>query len=254
VTSLLVVDAPHDRVEAWRVALEAAGYRVVQSAIDDGTELRIPAAPPDVIVLGAPSPDCRAWDFLELLRTTESALAAVPVVVIVGVGAWEDGLRGGIEGAVRCLAEPVEAERIVATLDAVLACDAPPVAEQRRRTRQRALEMLAAFESRGAASDADVHPRFVHLTRLEHGPVRSVEPDPLADVRRRVSMLTTKQRGLLHLIEAEGGVTAAAARLGTSRGNVYAGLRRVVHRLGVRDTAELLRLIDSGELLQTVPS
>ena len=45
-------------------------------------------------------------------------------------------------------------------------------------------------------------------------------------------------------------MTAAAARLGTSRGNVYAGLRRIVHRLGVRDTGELLRLVGSGELLR----
>ena len=253
-TSLLVVDEPQERVEAWRAELEAAGYRIVQSAIDDGADVRMPAARPDVIALGAPSPDCRAWGFLESLRTTESALADVPAIVIVGVGALEDGLRGGIEGAVRCLAEPVEAERLVAALDAALAPDAPPVAEQRRRTRQRALEMLAGIESRGAASDSDVHPRLVHLTRLEHQPVRSAEPEPLAEARRRVSMLTTKQRGLLHLIEAEGGVTAAAARLGTSRGNVYAGLRRIVHRLGVRDTAELLRLIGTGELLQPVRS
>ena len=66
-------------------------------------------------------------------------------------------------------------------------------------------------------------------------------------------MLTTKQRGLLHLVEAEGGVTAAAARLGTSRGNVYAGLRRIVHRLGVRDTGELLRLVGERRALAAGP-
>ena len=133
----------------------------------------------------------------------------------------------------------------------MLAADAPSPAEQRRLARQRALAMLARIESRGAASDDDVHPRLVHLTRLEHSPVRSGESQPLADARRRLGMLTTKQRGLLHLVEAEGGVTAVAARLGTSRGNVYAGLRRIVHRLGVRDTSELLRLVGSGDLLRS---
>ena len=39
--------------------------------------------------------------------------------------------------------------------------------------RQRALAVLARIEARGAASDDDVHPRLVHLTRLEHGPVRA---------------------------------------------------------------------------------
>ena len=81
--------------------------------------------------------------------------------------------------------------------------------------------------------------------------MRAPEPEPLADARRRLATLTTKQRGLLHLVEAEGGVTAAAARLGTSRGNVYAGLRRIVHRLGVRNTGELLRFVGSGELLRS---
>ena len=82
--------------------------------------------------------------------------------------------------------------------------------------------------------------------------MRPAAPDPrLADARRRLPALTPKQRALLHIVEVEGGVTAAAARLETSRGNVYAGLRRIVHRLGVRDTGELLRLVGSGELLRS---
>jgi DNA-binding NarL/FixJ family response regulator len=97
----------------------------------------------------------------------------------------------------------------------------------------------------------------VHLTRLEHRP-GSDGPEPasdaLADARRRLTALTTKQRGLLHVLEAEGGVAAAAARLGTSSGNVYAGLRRIVHRLGLRDTGELLRFVGSGELLRAARS
>ena len=254
-TSLLVVDEPEARVEDWRDALEAAGYRITTRASTDGNDpgAASPAPMPDLIVLNAPAPECGAWAFLERMRTNESELSAVPVVVIVSPGALEDGLRGAIEGAVRCLAEPIEPDVLVATLDAVFASDAPP-AEQRRITRQRALEVLARIESRGAGSDADVHPRLVHLTRLEHAPVRADVPEPLADARRRLTTLTTKQRGLLHLVEAEGGVTAAAARLGTSRGNVYAGLRRIVHRLGVRDTGELLRLLGSGELLRSAGS
>jgi CheY-like chemotaxis protein len=252
VTSVLVVDEPAERVEAWRVALEAAGYRITTSTTAD--EASPPPAIPDLIVLNAPAPECGAWGYLEFLRSPESGLAQVPVVVVVSPGALEDGLRGAIEGAVRCVAEPIEAEALVVSLDAVFAPDAPPPQEQRRITRQRALEVLARIESRGAASDADAHPRLVHLTRLEHAPARADVPQPLADARRRLPTLTTKQRGLLHLVEAEGGVTAAAARLGTSRGNVYAGLRRIVHRLGVRDTGELLRFVGSGELLSSARS
>jgi DNA-binding NarL/FixJ family response regulator len=138
----------------------------------------------------------------------------------------------------------------------VLGPDAPPIAEQRRRARQRALTLLARFEACGAASDDDDQPRSVHLTRLEHQPgsESAAANEAASDARRRLTTLTTKQRGLLHVVEAEGSVAAAAARLGTSRGNVYAGLRRIVHRLGVRDTAQLLRLVVSGELLRAARS
>jgi len=248
-----VIDEPAERVDEWRTELEAAGYRVAMAGPDDaGGSPWMNAAVPDVVVLAAASSECRAWNVLGALRDASSPLAAVPVVVIVSAGALEDGLRGAIEGAVRCLAEPVEVSALVGALEAVLSPDAPPQREQRRRSRQRALEVLARIEARGAASDDDVHPRLVHLTRLESGPHRSAETDPVADLRRRLAVLTPKQRSLLALVQEEGGVTAAAARLATSRGNVYAGLRRIVHRLGMRNTGELLRLLSSGELLQSV--
>ena len=76
---------------------------------------------------------------MERLRAAGGDLAEVPVIVVVRPGALEDGLRGAIEGAVRCLAEPIEPDALVAALDAALAPDAPPPAEQRRVSRQRAL-------------------------------------------------------------------------------------------------------------------
>jgi DNA-binding NarL/FixJ family response regulator len=228
VPGVLLVDASRERVEAWRPALESAGYRL--------------AAPPDLIVLAIPGASADLFDALS---------SGVPVLGVVGPDGWEQGMRAAIEGAARCIAEPVEPGVLVAAVDAVLGPDAPPVVEQQRRARRRALTLLARFEARGAASDDDEQPRSVHLTRLEHPPApdRAPEPESLTEARRRLASLTAKQRGLLRVVAAEGGASAAAARLGTSRGNVYAGLRRIVHRLHVRDTAELLRLVASGRLL-----
>lgn len=226
----LVVDAARERVEAWWPALEAAGYRIANGE-------------PDAIVLALPDATAVLFDALA---------SGVPVVGVVSPQAWEQGMRAAIEGAARCIAEPADPGAIVAAVDAVIGPDAPPIAEQRRRARQRALTLLARFESRGAAGDDDDQPRSVHLTRLEHqhGADAPATDAAVADARRRLTSLTTKQRGLLHVVAAEGSVAAAAGRLGTSRGNVYAGLRRIVHRLGVGDTAELLRLVGSGELLR----
>jgi hypothetical protein len=228
VPGALLVDAPPERIDAWRPALEAAGYRL--------------AAPPELIVLAIPGASADLFDALA---------SGVPVLGVVGPEAWEQGMRAAIEGAARCIAEPAEPGPLVAAVDAVLGPDAPPIAEQQRRARRRALTLLARFEAWGGTPDDDEQPRSVHLTRLEHppGPERTPEPESLTEARQALARLTVKQRGLLQVVHDEGGVSAAASRLGTSRGNVYAGLRRIGHRLGVRDTAELLRLVGSGQLL-----
>jgi DNA-binding NarL/FixJ family response regulator len=225
----LLVDAAPGRVAAWRPELEAAGYRIGSSH-------------PDLIVLGIPG---------ATTGLPEALASGVPLLGVVAPESWETGMRAAIEGAVRCIAEPVAPGALAAAVDAVLGPDAPPIAEQRRRARQRALTLLARYEALGATPDDDEQPRSVHLTRLEHAPGgdRVPEPEALIEARRRLPTLTAKQRGLLQVLAAEDGVTAAAARLGTSRGNVYAGLRRIVHRLGVRDTAELLRLVADGRLI-----
>jgi DNA-binding NarL/FixJ family response regulator len=225
----LLVDAAPERVEAWRPELEAAGYRVG-------------ATDPDLIVLAIPG---------AAVALSDAIASRIPVLGVVAPDSWETGMRAAIDGAVRCIAEPVEPGALVAAVAAVLGPEAPPIAEQRRRARQRALTLLARYEACGAAPDDDDRPRSVHLTRLEHapGPERAPEPESLTEARRRLPTLTTKQRRLLQVLAAEGGVSAAASRLGTSRGSVYAGLRRIVHRLGVRDSAELLQLVGGGRLL-----
>jgi CheY-like chemotaxis protein len=138
-----MVDEPLERVEDWRAALESGGYRIATSATGDRATTRRIAIAADVIILWAPTPECGAWEFLEHVRSAGSGLFDVPVVVVVSPGALEDGLRGAIEGAVRCVAEPIAPDALVAALDAVLAPDAPPPHEQRRASRQRALEVLA---------------------------------------------------------------------------------------------------------------
>ena len=86
-------------------------------------------------------------------------------------------------------------------LDAVLAPDAlPPSRQQRRMARQRALAVLARIEARGAASDDNVRPRLVHLTRLEHKPLGAIRcpiRSPTRVPARRPSR--PKQRGVVRV-------------------------------------------------------
>jgi DNA-binding NarL/FixJ family response regulator len=161
-------------------------------------------------------------------------LRSVTVVVVFNELEPEVRLRAAIEGAVACVASSADGHVIAAALGAALAEDAPSFGEQRRQARIAALESVARGDMR---QDID-RPR-VHLTRLEHGRVReepSEAPSPFA-------ACTDKQRELLSIVAREGSVGRAAIATGTSRSAVYANLRRIAHRLRLRDSGDLLRLL-----------
>jgi len=161
-------------------------------------------------------------------------LRSVTVVVVFDEDHPDVRLRAAIEGAVACVASRADGHVIAAALAAALAEDAPSFGEQRRQARISALESLA----RGAAErEADCS--RVHLTRLERGPVREEPSEP----RSPFAACTDKQRELLGIVAREGSVGRAAIATGTSRSALYANLRRIAHRIHVRDSGELLRLL-----------
>jgi DNA-binding CsgD family transcriptional regulator len=163
----------------------------------------------------------------------------LPVIVVADEMSPEARLRAAIDGAVCVVSTSAGAAAVASALEAALAADAPEPAEQRRRARIAALEGLARSEN-GAAGTR------VHLTRLEHGPVRSL-PAMSTGPLSALATCTPKQRELLETIARNGGVAKAAVALGMSRSSVYATLRRIAHRLHLRDGGELLRLLGAGD-------
>jgi DNA-binding response OmpR family regulator len=245
---LLVVDDEPDIRELVRVNLEAEGYRVVTA--NDGEQALSVARdnPPDAVFLDVLMPGRDGWSVLRELKSGDPSLEAVPVIMVTALSQTEDRLRGAIEGAVRYLTKPFHPRELLSVLDELLAPDAPPESELRRRARQDALETLARMESGNEHAPAGEVPR-VRLTRLEHGPVREMLPARVSETRDRLETLTAKQRELLVQLRDAGSVSAVAEQIGTSRSNIYASLRRIVHRLGLRDTTELLRLLANEHLL-----
>jgi DNA-binding CsgD family transcriptional regulator len=201
---LLVVDTDAEARDALVGELRAAGYEPAASVSDALAAIVVRVGDEGL----PPSPH------------------AVPVIAVVDEGDAELRLRSAIAGAVQC----VPRDRVIEALRLALAPDAPSLAEQQRRARVSALEAIA----RGSADTAC----RVHLTRLERRPVRpAVAPaSPLAGC-------TPKQRELLGVIARAGSVSNAAVVLGASRGTIYATLRRIAHRLHLRDSGELLRII-----------
>ena len=89
----------------------------------------------------------------------------------------------------------------------------------------------------------------MRLTRLEHAPAASSPSPRLRNARDQVNELSVKQRQLLEALATRTPVTAVAQQLGMSRSNIYASLRRVSRKLGLKGTNELLALLRQGALL-----
>lgn len=246
---VLVVDDEPDIRDVIRLNLEAEGYRVTTASDSDAALQAVAAQRPDAIFLDVLMPGTDGWSVLRQLKAGDETLASIPVVMVTALSQAEERLRGAIEGAVRYLTKPFHPRDLIGALDDVLGPDAPSEEQLRRRARQGALESLARIEAgRQDAAPMSMTSR-VHLTRLERSMVRATPPAEISDARHRLTQLTPKQRELLVMLRNAGGVTAVAEDLGTSRSNIYASLRRIVHRLGLRSTTQLLRMLTAGELL-----
>jgi DNA-binding response OmpR family regulator len=255
VAVVLVVDDEPDIRELVRINLEQAGHRVVTAANGVEALARVREEPPDAMFLDVRMPGLDGWAVLEQLKSdTGTELAEIPVFMVTAADEPESRLRGGIEGALHYITKPFDPQELVRVLERSLDPAAPSEREQRRQVQSKALVDIARFERTGTPENADPEqPRPVRLTRLEHSPTTPSPPPRIRAARERVAELTPKQRQLLEALAQRTPVTAVAQQLGMSRSNVYASLRRICRRLGLKNTDELLALLRQGAILQIAP-
>ena len=242
--TVLVVDDEADIRELVRINLEMEGHRVVLAA--DGAQAleAVRRESPDLVILDVMMPGIDGWEVLGAIKAdSDEALAQTPVMMLTARTDDLDKIKGAIEGAVRYVTKPFGVGDLRAQVRDALSGD--PEIVQRRRVQQQALEQLARIErgDRGAPADEGVaRPR---LTRLEQ-PHAPSAPKPTAVSPAAVDSLSDKQRDLLMRVAAAPTVRAAAEALDVSRSNVYASLRRIARKLGVRSVPELLTLARQG--------
>ena len=243
-TVLVVEDEPDIR-ELIRVNLELDGYRVVL-AVDGAAGLEAARAErPDIVILDVMLPGIDGWGVLTQLKAQGDELANVPVLMLTALTDPMDRLRGGIEGAIRYLTKPFSPAKLRDEIRDALTGAPEPV--RRRKVQQDSLSELARLEGTGV-SEAGNGPR-PRLSRLEPAPVARSKPQAAPAVQReQLTLLSSKQRQLLEAVAGTATVSEAADRLDVSRSNVYASLRRIARKLGVRSVTELVNLARAGGL------
>ena len=242
--TVLVVDDEPDIRYLNQVILEIDGHRVMTAANGRDALAAVQLEVPDVILLDVMMPEVDGWTVLEQIKAhLDQDIASVRVLMMTALGGDTDRIRGGIEGAVRYLVKPVDPDELRAVVQEVL--DDGPERSQRLRAQTGALAELSRIETGVGRSDPQ-SPR-PRLSRLEH-------PRSRADETARQTPavvgadLTAKQRDLLRALAATPSVSEAATRLGVSRSNVYASLRRVARRLDIDSVPDLLRRLRTGAL------
>jgi DNA-binding response OmpR family regulator len=248
---VLVVDDEPDIRDLIQMNLELAGHEVITAA--DGRQAleAVRATLPDAILLDLMMPEVDGWAVLDELKARSGRdLSEIPVFMVTARSEPQNRLRGGIEGALRYITKPFDPAQLVEMLAEALAPSAPPEPQQRREVQHAAMEELARREVAGGGEPppARAEPR-VRITRLEHAPSSSSPSPRLANARAKLTELSTKQRQLLEALATRTPVTGVAQQLGMSRSNVYASLRRIARKLGLKGTNELLALVRQGALL-----
>jgi DNA-binding response OmpR family regulator len=247
---VLVVDDEPDIRELVRINLEQAGHRVVTAADGDEALASVRKEAPDALFLDVRMPGTDGWAVLEELKAgSRRDLSEIPVFMLTAADEPEARLRGGIQGALQYITKPFDPRALVELLEETLSPSALPEREQRRKVQAESLEALARYEKTGALPDGGPAEPRVRITRLEHSPTSPSPAPRIRAARERVDELTPKQRKLLEALATRTPVTAVAQQLGISRSNVYASLRRIGRKLGLKGTNELLALLRQGVLL-----
>jgi DNA-binding response OmpR family regulator len=244
-TVLVIEDEPDIR-ELIRVNLELDGFRVVLASDGDAGLEAVAREHPDVILLDVMLPGIDGWEVLSSLKAGhDELLANVPVVMLTARTDRMDRLRGGIEGAIRYLTKPFAPEELRRHVRDAIGGAPEPI--RRRQAQQGALSELARLE-RGDTSEADPGAARPRLTRLETERMAPTRPAAAKVGSEQLARLSPKQRQLLAAVGSTPTVSDAADQLSVSRSNVYASLRRIARKLGVRSVSELVALARAGGL------
>ena len=254
--AVLVVDDEEDIRELVRINLELDGHVVEVAGSGFEALDSLKQHTPDVVVLDVMMPGMDGWEVLSRIKADESVdLASVPVLMLTARTDDMDRIRGGIEGAIRYITKPFSLTDLREEVKRALEGEPEPV--KRRKAQHSALEQLARLEKGDVAETGTLQtaPPRPRLTKLEGAPeAKQPAPRPMRLQASQLQALSDKQFELLAAVAHTPTVRAAAEQLNVSRSNVYASLRRIARKLGVKTVPELVNIVRQGGLPDEPPS
>jgi DNA-binding response OmpR family regulator len=250
--TVLVVDDEADIRELVRINLELDGHEVLTAANGAEALEALRRASPDLVLLDVMMPGLDGWQVLEAIKAdSDKALAQTPVMMVTARTDDLDRIKGAIEGAIQYVSKPFAVGELRSQVRSALESEEPELVT-RRRAQQAALEQLARLEVGDRGDGAGETAARPHLTRLEASPVLP-RARAAAVPATALASLSEKQVLLIAAVASAATVRDAAVNLDVSRSNVYASLRRIARKLGVRSVAELVTLARAGDLTPDQP-